>query len=94
MCGMISQVDEAVGRLRTAFEKRAMWTSTLLFFLSDNGGATRHGSSNGDLRGEKGSYWEGGVRAPGVVNGGYLPPAARGTSVTGLLHLCDWCATS
>jgi len=33
------------------------------------------------------------VRAPGVVNGGWLPSRARGTAVDGLVHLADWYAT-
>lgn len=35
----------------------------------------------------------GGIRAPGLVNGGWLPIAARGRSVSGLMHLADWYAT-
>jgi hypothetical protein len=44
----------------------------------------------------KGGYttnWEGGVRAPGWVNGGFLPDTARGSKVEGYIHLADFYAT-
>lgn len=46
--------------------------------------------SNAPLRGGKGSNWEGGVRVPGFVAGGVVPPAMRGKTLDGLVHICDW----
>ncbi|KAH8050476.1 sulfuric ester hydrolase [Aureococcus anophagefferens] len=72
LCGMVSMVDESLASIHDDLKAEAMWENTLLFFLSDNGGILRHGSSNLDLRGEKGSYYEGGIRVPAFVSGGYL----------------------
>ena len=43
------------------------------------------------------SDFEGGVRAAGFLNGGFLDavnPALRGSAFHGLVHGCDWCAPS
>jgi len=40
--------------------------------------------------------WEGGIRAPAWVNGGFLPAQQRGTKLAGAssyIHLCDWFCT-
>ena len=40
-----------------------------LYLLSDNGGNTRNGgASNLPLKGQKGTYYEGGVRVPAFVH--------------------------
>ena len=65
-CAMVSMVDhgmgQVVGALRSSkydTDGSAAWDSTVLFFMSDNGGVKRHGSSNAPFRGEKGVYFEG-----------------------------------
>ena len=96
--GMVSAVDESVGNITAALKASGMWDNTLLVFATDNGspvcgwGAS---GSNAPLRGGKASDWEGGVRVPGVVGGGWtgLPAAARGTTTRGLVHISDWYKT-
>ncbi len=62
---MVSAVDDGVGRLLEALRKHGVEENTVVFFLSDNGGAhTKNGSSNTPLRGGKGDPWEGGFRVP------------------------------
>lgn len=51
------------------------------------------GGTNAPLRGGKGSMWEGGVRTVGLINGGWLPKARKGTALRGLAHIVDLHAT-
>jgi len=88
--------DDATGRVVDAITAAGVWTDTLLVWQSDNGGQLdlRYGGgTNYPLRGGKATWWEGGMRVGAMVAGGYLPAAARGTSVAGLTHTADWLAT-
>ena len=66
--GAISEMDEAMGRLRKLLKDLGIKNNTLLWFSSDNGPATNRspGKTNG-LRGMKGSLYEGGIRVPGMI---------------------------
>lgn len=90
--GQISAVDEAIGNLTAALRAKGMWERTLFIFSSDNGGPADH-EPNFPLRGAKGSDFEGGTRTVAFASGGLLPHDRRGTSVDGLIHVCDWYAT-
>ncbi|MBI2843256.1 MAG: sulfatase-like hydrolase/transferase [Armatimonadetes bacterium] len=59
---MVSAVDDGVGAVLHKLRETGLEQDTLIFFLSDNGGAA--GSNNGGLRGSKGRFWEGGIRVP------------------------------
>ena len=65
----------------------------LLLFLSvlDNGGVNHSGGSNYPLRGHKGGYFEGGVKAVAFVHSFLLPNP--GTSSFELMHISDWFPT-
>ena len=45
------------------------------------------------LRGMKFSAFDGGTRVASFVSGGALPPARRGKTEKGLVHICDWLGT-
>ena len=63
--GMMSAMDDAVGKILAKVRESGQEEDTLIFFFSDNGGPTRSTTSqNGGLRGFKASTWEGGVRVP------------------------------
>jgi arylsulfatase A-like enzyme len=64
--GEITGIDRNVGKLRTALRELKVADDTLLWYCSDNGGAAGP-KSTGNLRGSKGTLWEGGVRVPGIV---------------------------
>ncbi|MCP4312434.1 MAG: arylsulfatase [Bacteroidetes bacterium] len=78
--GMVSNIDENLGRLRSFLKEKGMDRNTLLIFLSDNGSACAKKDStiyNAGMRGKKGSDYEGGHRVPcffywpeGKVSGG------------------------
>ena len=62
-------------------------------FSSDNGGDYGRGD-NYPLRGFKNSSWEGGIRVPAFVTGGYLNENRRGKSLDDVLvHIVDWYPT-
>ena len=64
--GEIAAVDRSVGRLRAALRELKVADHTLLWYCSDNGGAAGP-KSTGNLRGAKGTLWDGGLRVPGLV---------------------------
>ncbi len=73
--GMLSAVDDAVGRILAKLGEDQLDENTLVFFISDNGGPTAKTTSRNDpLRGFKGQVWEGGIRVPMVMQWkGHLP---------------------
>ncbi len=62
---MIEVMDEGVGSILQTLKKLNLEENTFVFFMSDNG-ASSHGS-NGKLRGNKGSLWEGGHRVSAMA---------------------------
>lgn len=65
---MLSAVDDGVGEVTALLDELGLAENTLIFFLSDNGGATRFNSANNrPLRGAKTTFFEGGLRVPFVV---------------------------
>lgn len=64
--GEITGIDRNVGKLRAALRELKVADDTLVWYNSDNGGDAGP-KSTGNLRGSKGTLWEGGVRVPGIV---------------------------
>jgi arylsulfatase A-like enzyme len=61
---MIWAMDRAIGQLVDALKASGEFENTLIWFLSDNGGATGNASINLPLAGHKGIKFEGGTRVP------------------------------
>lgn len=63
---MIESVDESVGRILKKLKDLNLEDNTIVVFTSDNGGHGRI-TSNWPLRGNKGNFYEGGIRIPLIV---------------------------
>ena len=89
---MVSVADNVTGHLVDLLKSNNMWDNTIMVVSADNGGAGCMGS-NYPLKGCKGTYFEGGVRALAFANGGLLPDKVRGTKTEGFIHIADWYPT-
>ncbi|MEN8228069.1 MAG: sulfatase-like hydrolase/transferase, partial [Bacteroidota bacterium] len=64
LAAMTWALDRAVGNITGKLEEEGLLDNTIIFFLSDNGGAHNNLSSNLPLKGYKGNKYEGGHRVP------------------------------
>jgi arylsulfatase A-like enzyme len=102
----VSHLDDGVGKILAAIDKAGMRDNTVVLFLSDNGGSTgtqnndpkyagTHPSfkipaHNGELRGKKGTVYEGGIRTPAIIAWpGKLKPRDEQSPI----HVADWFPT-
>lgn len=65
----VELLDYCVGLVLDEVKKNGLEENTLIFFTSDHGASTSkiQPGSNGVLRGEKGTTYEGGIRVPGII---------------------------
>uniref|UniRef100_A0A8C1RW44 Si:dkey-174i8.1 n=1 Tax=Cyprinus carpio TaxID=7962 RepID=A0A8C1RW44_CYPCA len=88
---MVSGVDESVGMIVSELRERGYYNNSVLIYSSDSGGQPVSWGCNWPLRGGKGSYWEGGVRAVGFVHSPLLK--TKGVVSQALIHVSDWYPT-
>jgi len=97
---MITAMDEQIGRVVDALERKGMRKNTLIVFESDNGGPrsahvtgevdTSGGSipaDNGPYRDGKGTYYEGGTRVVALAN--WPGHIGKGLVVDEPIHIVD-----
>lgn len=71
--GMLTELDDSVGEIVATLQRLGLERNTLVMFTSDNGGYLHYDnqfhniSSNGPLRGQKATVYEGGHRVPAIV---------------------------
>jgi len=98
--GMVACLDDEIGRVMAALDRKGMRDNTLIIFHSDNGG-TRNAMftgvmadvskitlpcDNGPYREGKGMLYEGGTRVCAFAN---WPGRIRAQTVDGLIHAVD-----
>jgi arylsulfatase A-like enzyme len=67
--GMIEALDEAVGQVKERLRSDGIANNTVIFFVSDNGGAAyTRATDNAPLRGGKCTHFEGGLLVPFFIN--------------------------
>ena len=92
LAAMTWSLDENVGKVVDKLEEEGLTDHTLIFFLSDNGGALSNQSSCGPLKGWKGNKFEGGHRVSFFVTWpGRIP---KGKTFDGLTSALDIFMTS
>lgn len=83
---MITNIDRNIGRLLDALASLHLERDTIVLFLTDNGPQQKRW--NADLRGLKGSVYEGGIRVPALIRWpGHIAPETSITSPAGMIDL-------
>ncbi|XP_077585113.1 arylsulfatase I [Stigmatopora nigra] len=88
---MLSCLDHGIGQVVRQLKESGLYQNSVVIYSSDNGGQPLSGGSNWPLRGGKGTYWEGGIRAVGFVHSPLLK--SKGTINKALIHISDWYPT-
>ena len=90
----MTSIDDAMQIIINRLKQDSnIWDNTLIIFSSDNGGAMFSGD-NAPLRGGKGTPFQGGVRVPAFISGGYLAENRRGKVLDEIsVHVTDWYQT-
>lgn len=90
---MIKSLDDAVGRIMETIKELGLEENTIIYFLSDNGGAEYTlAADNSPLKGGKMSNFEGGINIPFMMQWkGHLP---EGKSYTNPVSALDIFATT
>lgn len=89
--GMVTAMDDAIGKVIESLKRNGMFNNTLIIFTADNGGWPQWFGNNYPLRGGKITVYEGGTRAAAFVFGAGLKN--QQSVFNGLIHAVDWMPT-
>ena len=95
VCAMVYAMDSMVLSILDSLSYKNMLDDTIIYYISDNGGVKLFGSKNLDLNGQKGGFFEGGVRVPSFISGKRIissPSLASATSHD-MMFVTDFFAT-
>ncbi len=68
LAAMTFSLDRSIGKIVNELKRQGLFENTLIFFLSDNGGAHNNQSINLPLKGFKGNKYEAGHRVPFFIS--------------------------
>lgn len=101
-----SHMDDAIGQVLSALDRKKVHDNTLVIFFGDNGahgpssnqggpypgdyGSLQVGNDNRPWRGYKGGLYEGGIRTPGLA---YWPGKLTPRAAYVPCHVVDWMPT-
>lgn len=68
LMAMLKHLDDGVGEVIGKLKEEGIFEKTIVFFLTDNGGAKVMEANNAPLYGFKSSLYEGGIRTPFIVS--------------------------
>jgi len=68
MLGMLYRMDIAIAKVIDKLKETGQYENTLIFYFSDNGGASKINANNAPLRDYKQSTYEGGIRVPFIIS--------------------------
>jgi arylsulfatase A-like enzyme len=104
-CQMLTHVEHSVKLMIDKLKELGIYDDTLIIISSDNGGEPGLAGAGEftvpafgqayPLRGSKFSSFEGGIRAPAFLTGGYVENLglSSGASYDGVFHVSDWLPT-
>jgi arylsulfatase A-like enzyme len=80
-CAMVYRLDQNIGKILAELRVQGLERDTFIVFLSDNGGPSAPGISNGSVnapfRGSKTTVLEGGIRVPMILKWPATLPAGK-----------------
>ncbi|CAN7983590.1 unnamed protein product, partial [Ixodes hexagonus] len=93
--GAVYELDQSVGHIMEALNRRRMLENSIVVFSTDNGGlpwgAEGNSGYNWPLRGAKSALWQGAVRGVGFVWSPRLSKSRRLSKQ--MMHITDWLPT-
>ncbi len=89
-------LDQSIAKIVKALDALGsdVADNTYIIFASDNGGCPSGGGRSGPMRGEKGTFFEGGTKVDSFIySSGLIPDEYQGTVYHDLFHVSDWFPT-